>query len=308
MAGGDWIKMRTDLYRDPKVCMIADYLIAQDSELSEYVSQNLQCDMSVTRNVMRNATVGALVTVWGVTRHRGKRNGVDLSLRGITLAVIDDIADLPGFGKAMCEVGWAIEKEDGVLLPRFFEDFNVEPGGDKKSAAAIRQKRYRDALRDVTSDVTEASRSDVRIEKRREENKDTPIPPEGAVETAGKAKKTKRPKTVAEACPMFQKFWHAYPYKISKPKAADAFAKHHPTEPFLAAVLAGLEKWKSSNNWQKEDGRFIPHPTTWLNQRRWEDSPDPGPIQPTNGMPVLKRARDNPDIQASYPNINKGHG
>ena len=74
---GDWIKMRTDLYRDPKVSRICDHLMGSDSGLARYVNQHLQRDMSVTRNVIRNVTVGALVAVWGVLRHRGKRNGDD---------------------------------------------------------------------------------------------------------------------------------------------------------------------------------------------------------------------------------------
>ena len=50
---GDWIKMRTDLYRDPKVSLIADALMAPGSELSRYVTNNCQREMTVTRNVMR---------------------------------------------------------------------------------------------------------------------------------------------------------------------------------------------------------------------------------------------------------------
>ena len=65
----DWIKMRTDIYRDPKICIIADLLLDKDSELSNYVNQNLQCNMSVTRNVMRNMAVGALVTIWGLYKY-----------------------------------------------------------------------------------------------------------------------------------------------------------------------------------------------------------------------------------------------
>jgi len=89
---GDWIKMRTDLYRDPKVSVMADLLMAPDSDLSMFVDQHCQRQMTVTRNVMRNVTVGALVAVWGVMRLRGKRENDDLIYRGVTSAVLDDIA------------------------------------------------------------------------------------------------------------------------------------------------------------------------------------------------------------------------
>jgi hypothetical protein len=183
----DWIKMRTDLYRDPKVCLIAEILDSGDGQLARYVNQNTGCDMSVTRNVTRNATVGALVTVWGVMRLRGKRNGDDLVCQMATIEVLDDIADLPGFGSAMASVGWVVETETGVTFPRFFEDYNVDPAEKTLSSSADRQRRYRDRLKkalaashsDVTRDASVDGVSNVtrdvtlrpREEKRREEKK-----------------------------------------------------------------------------------------------------------------------------------------
>jgi hypothetical protein len=38
-------------------------------------------------------------------------------------------------------------------------------------------------------------------------------------------------------------------------------------------MLAGVERWKQTEQWQKEGGQFIPYPATFLNQRRWEDEP-----------------------------------
>ena len=172
---GDWIKMRTDLYRDPKVCVIADWLLYADGELARYVNQHRQRDMTVTRNVMRNVTVGALVSVWGVMRTRGKPEELDLVCRGVTLSVLDDIADLPGFGSALASVGWVEEREEGIVFPRFFEEHNVDPVASSKKKAADRQARYRerqkakdDVIGDVTRDVTVTHRE----EKRREEKKE----------------------------------------------------------------------------------------------------------------------------------------
>ena len=48
------------------------------------------------------------------------------------------------------------------------------------------------------------------------------------------------------------------------------------------AIMNGLEKWKGSDQWLKEDGQYIPYPATWLNKRRWEDPPEkrekPAPV------------------------------
>lgn len=169
----DWIKMRTDIYRDPKTCLIADALLSPSGALSQFVSQICERDMTVTRNVMRNVTVGALVTVWGVMRHRGKRDGDDLVVRPCSLSVIDDIADLPGFGCALELVGWVVEKEKTIVFPRFFVEFNVEPDAEAKAKNAERQRRYREksnAKSNALRNVTVAPQSNAREEKRREEN------------------------------------------------------------------------------------------------------------------------------------------
>ena len=190
----DWIKMRTDLYRDPKVCVIADFLMDKDGDLAAYISQNCQRDMTVTRNVTRCATVGALVTVWGVMRHRGKRHGDDLIVTGVTVNIVDDIADLPGFGAAMQSAEWLIEDEHGITFPRFFEDYNVEPVKEAKTKAAERQAKYRrnkSVTPSVTRYVTEASQSNTREEKRREEK-------EGEV-PVGEKPKTRKQKAAALA-------------------------------------------------------------------------------------------------------------
>ena len=36
-------------------------------------------------------------------------------------------------------------------------------------------------------------------------------------------------------------------------------------------MLKAIEKQKGSEQWTKDNGQYIPHPSTWLNQSRWED-------------------------------------
>lgn len=68
----------------------------------------------------------------------------------------------------------------------------------------------------------------------------------------------------------FEKFWAAYPRKIDKQKACRVFWKINPNEKLLGIMLAALDKQKRSPQWTKDGGAFIPYPTTWLNNRRWE--------------------------------------
>lgn len=69
----------------------------------------------------------------------------------------------------------------------------------------------------------------------------------------------------------FGEFWEVYPRKESKQSALNAFKKLKPDDELLAVMLNALEIQKKSEQWQKDKGQFIPHPSTWLNQKRWED-------------------------------------
>lgn len=66
----------------------------------------------------------------------------------------------------------------------------------------------------------------------------------------------------------FTVFWDAYPRKVGKEAAKKAFAK---VSVDLDTLLAALERQKNSAQWVEDGGRFIPNPSTWLNQGRWED-------------------------------------
>ena len=71
----------------------------------------------------------------------------------------------------------------------------------------------------------------------------------------------------------FDRFWNAYPRKVGKPAAIRTWKKTW-SKPNLVAsdgIMTGLERWKQTEQWQKEEGRYIPYPATFLNQRRWED-------------------------------------
>lgn len=66
----------------------------------------------------------------------------------------------------------------------------------------------------------------------------------------------------------FAEFWKAYPKKKGIGAAEKAWAKHKPD---LQTVLQAIESAKATPDWRKDNGQYIPHPATWLNQRRWED-------------------------------------
>ena len=128
----------------------------------------------------------------------------------------------------------------------------------------------------------------------------------------------------------FEIFWDIYPKKVGKKEAYKAFQKaHQPVQLLVQAVKDQMQ----SEQWLKENGRYIPNPTTWLNQWRWEDvlpkrkvgeRNSEGFYTLSNGMqtsnPFLAmldkeanndEGRDNADIvhiESGLPNSIQGHG
>lgn len=74
----------------------------------------------------------------------------------------------------------------------------------------------------------------------------------------------------------FQRFWQAYPRKAGKGAARKAWGKLRPDGELTEAILAAVERDKRTDQWQRDEGRFVPYPATWLNQCRWEDEPEDG--------------------------------
>ena len=69
----------------------------------------------------------------------------------------------------------------------------------------------------------------------------------------------------------FDAFWTAYPRKVAKAAAQQAWQKIKPTPELCKTILAAVEQQKQTDQWRKDGGRFIPYPATWLNQERWTD-------------------------------------
>lgn len=74
--------------------------------------------------------------------------------------------------------------------------------------------------------------------------------------------------------PKFEKFWEMYPKKVDKGKAKtiwDRICQRKQNRPTWRELSLSLARQKKSERWQNK--KFIPHPSTWLNQSRWLDDP-----------------------------------
>ena len=96
--------------------------------------------------------------------------------------------------------------------------------------------------------------------------------------TSGYRNRTERNRTERNRTKMsdgekvsFDSFWESYPRKVGKMSAARSWTNLHVTRELQSKIMIALEDHKKSKQWQKDDGQFIPHPATWLNQERWTD-------------------------------------
>ena len=77
------------------------------------------------------------------------------------------------------------------------------------------------------------------------------------------------PREVAELDSMFEQFWKAYPKKVDPKGCKKKFIKIKNLKQLFPTIMQALEIQKRSTQWNEENGRFIPNPSTWINQERW---------------------------------------
>lgn len=258
MAGGDWVKQFVYLEDDPKVIFAAEAL-SRDRRFLDW----LGCpglSPAVLADVTEALVSRALRRVWGVTRRDGAADGDDVVLRYATLATLDRVTRLPGFGSALEAVGWVVaEPGDRLRFPKLAPHV-ISPKEKAKEQAAERKRRQREreregakAAAEVTRDghapVTGQSREvtpliteQVITEQRREEN--TPLTPQGGQEAAGRPR-AKRPPKPPEAPP-------ALPPPLDTPGFAEAWGRWerhrreigHPLKPSMReSQLKTFAEW-----------------------------------------------------------------
>ncbi|MBU9656088.1 hypothetical protein [Burkholderia cenocepacia] len=264
---GDWIKMSADLSEDPIVIAIAARL-----------------------GVDEFGVVGRLHRIWSwADRHLA--DGLAL---GITPEWIDQYVRLDGFSNALLETGWLIKIEKNReapmaqiekaslldssqnLLDSFSETFldssrillDSRVGGGMGGVVFPRFFRFLGGKTTKTNTKTKTNPTptcarESEIEKDRESRIEKEIK-----NVPSRIEKTEKDDA-------FSIFWKTYPRKDSKVPAQKAFAKLAPSAELLEQILDALDRFKRCDQWTREDGKFIPFASTWLNQRRWEDESTP---------------------------------
>lgn len=142
---GDWIKMRGNLWDDPRVSRL--------------------CDLTDQGEA---AVVGGLYWLWA-TADQHTEDGI---MPGLTLRQIDRKTGIQGFGQALCDIGWLVDEPAGVRIVNFEEHNGASAKRrslDAQRKANVRSVSASQADNERTEDGQKAPTCGAREEKRREE-------------------------------------------------------------------------------------------------------------------------------------------
>jgi len=136
----------------------------------------------------------------------------------------------------------------------------------------------------VTDDVTVTDSNADRIDKNR----------------IDKNNNTTRKRAECEILSGFDDFWAVYPKKDAKQAAVKAWLKLKPDDDLKQAIIAGVQR-DIDGRWKGAERRYIPNPTTYLNQRRWEDEITPTKTDDDEYYPRYREYHPEDDFKEPVP-------
>ena len=101
----------------------------------------------------------------------------------------------------------------------------------------------------------------------------------------------------------FDRFWEAWPKSIRKGAKAECKKKwvKNYCETCADQIIKHVEWMKTTDQWRKNEGAFIPAPLVYLNQQRWDGAEIPE-IKPTNAKdPALVKLDEDNKKAAPMP-------
>lgn len=78
---------------------------------------------------------------------------------------------------------------------------------------------------------------------------------------------------------MFDEFWSIYPKKVDKKGSLRAFKNIPKLKEVFPVIIQALEIQKQSIQWTKDHGQYIPNPTTYIHQERWNTVTEADQVQ-----------------------------
>ena len=180
--------------------------------------------------------------------------------------------------KTLKDLGMVIVDESGtIFIPKVMK--MIGSASDTDGARRVRRHREKQqALQNVTPPLQEVTHTVTNDNESKSKSKSKSI------------KETISEKNSAEILPivgevisedekMFSEFWAAYPKKVDKKGSERAFKNIKKLKSVFPEIMSALEIQKQSEQWSKNNGQFIPNPTTYIHQERWTTVTETDEIQ-----------------------------
>jgi predicted phage replisome organizer len=141
---------------------------------------------------------------------------------------------------------------------------------------AVRKREYRDKQKNKQIGTMSGkcpTEIDIEIEKEIdiEKEKDILIPPLPPLKV-GVECNNKNNFSFPTDNSFFNTFWNQYPKKAKLKQSYDYFLKLDVSKELLNTILEALSEQSTSEQWNRELGRFIPDAVKWLKNQSWNDN------------------------------------
>tara|TARA_R110000787_G_scaffold5230_3_gene19253 strand:+ start:856 stop:1671 length:816 start_codon:yes stop_codon:yes gene_type:complete len=258
---GDWIKINSNLWDNPKVSEMCDHL---------------DCGEAVI--------VGALFRLWSMADQHSEDGRLPMSM-----ASVDRKTGVQGFADTLRKVGWLDVDEGGILIPEW-----------ESHHSQSAKRRSEDARRKVNSRLPKPKKTPLKPVEKQQPTQHVPnvsaMCPQNTGHIAELEKNRERiekniiapasllsdPQTKSENNPVLDLVdaaWKNCPAKgrnrSSREKVKKAFnqiqAKARPT---AAAITCSMLAWAESPDWIKDGGEFVCGCHIWVKDKKWENPPE----------------------------------
>lgn len=252
-----WAKIDHSFFRHPKVVSVG-----KDAKFL-YIAALCYCGENMTDGVVPAAALRVL--------------GAEIDIKNPARAARELVAS-----------GLWIARNDAEFHVNDYLAYNESSDERKAKQEAARGRMQRTRSQNVRAN-NERSSGEVREleeeveEETEKEHTNTAPDGAGASDSSGdqndEASKPKRPQVKYPAD--FEEFWQAYPSGHgNKGRSYDQWRRIRPDAELHAEIMAGIERWKRSDRWQRG---FVKAAEVWLKDAWWANDP-PG-ITPIREVP-----------------------
>ena len=177
---------------------------------------------------------------------------------------------------------------------------HVEDRMDSHSETETEAETITEDITEITNEIKEKEKLIERDNVKDLKNLNTPSK---KLKKPPKEKTEEQKEHEADVTKSFDTFWDLYPRKVSKEYAQKTFIKHT-DKTKCDVILAGLKQSLELDIRFKKEVRYIPHASTWLNSKGWNDEFTDDPEEEQNYF--LKRTKELIQEQPGILTIEKG--